>query len=325
MQKSAFLNFRAINLRSGWISGWFQLLLGTALVVLLIKPNEAQELEPRRWSHLPTGVSFASAGYVYTTGDINFDPTLQIEQAQFEQKSLALSALHTGALWGKPLRLELTLPSGWSRWKGLLAGEPRSVTRQGLRDASFRLSMNVAGAPVLSGPAFAAWQAEHPVRTTTGIGLQVTAPSGEYLEDKLLNLGGNRWVVRPQLGLLHTRHDWQFELTGSVSFYGNNDDFLVNDKQATKPLFFAQGHVIRTFRPGLWASASWGVTDGGENQINGIDRNDPRRESYWALSLGFPINRQQGIKLAWVGSRTHQDTGFDSRNLLLGWSLMFSP
>ena len=38
----------------------------------------AQELEPRRWSHLPTGKSFIGGGYVYTKGDIYFDPVLQL-------------------------------------------------------------------------------------------------------------------------------------------------------------------------------------------------------------------------------------------------------
>ncbi|MGD8894222.1 MAG: hypothetical protein PVF94_14420, partial [Desulfobacterales bacterium] len=30
----------------------------------------AQELEPRRWSHLPTGTNFVGGGYAYTQADI---------------------------------------------------------------------------------------------------------------------------------------------------------------------------------------------------------------------------------------------------------------
>jgi hypothetical protein len=33
-----------------------------------------QELEPRRWSHLPSGINFIGLGTAYTFGDINFDP-----------------------------------------------------------------------------------------------------------------------------------------------------------------------------------------------------------------------------------------------------------
>jgi len=32
-------------------------------------PCHGQDIEPRRWSHLPIGGNFAGAGYAYTTGD----------------------------------------------------------------------------------------------------------------------------------------------------------------------------------------------------------------------------------------------------------------
>ena len=33
-------------------------------------PCPAQDIEPRRWSHLPIGGNFGGAGYAYTTGEI---------------------------------------------------------------------------------------------------------------------------------------------------------------------------------------------------------------------------------------------------------------
>ncbi|MBK7519074.1 MAG: transporter [Gammaproteobacteria bacterium] len=51
-----------------------------------------------------------------------------------------------------------------------------------------------------------AWRAAHPVGTSAGIALDVQLPLGRYDEDKLINLGQNRYVFRPQLGVLqHTR------------------------------------------------------------------------------------------------------------------------
>jgi len=309
-----------------WSAGFAQALVFIGLLGVLI-PNslQAQEIEPRRWSHLPTGVMFAGVGYRYGTGDITFDPTLEIEEAEFDQQDGVLSSVYSFAWWGKSMRIEALLPYGYSKWQGLLQGAPASTTREGMRDATFRLSMNLTGAPALSGREFGAWQAANPVRTSTGIGLQVSAPTGEYLEERLLNLGNNRWAIRPQAGILHTHNDWQFELTGTLAFYTDNDEFLVTRTQATDPLLFVQAHAIRTFRPGLWASLSWGGTWGQENQIDGIDRNDERGENFYAVSVGLPINRQQGVKLAWIGSRTHKASGFDSDNIVLAWSMMFDP
>ena len=43
-----------------------------------------QELEPRRWSHLPSGINFIGLGTAYTFGDIHFNPVLRIEDAEVD-------------------------------------------------------------------------------------------------------------------------------------------------------------------------------------------------------------------------------------------------
>ena len=54
-------------------------MVSVCMSVLMTQVAVSQELEPRRWSHLPVGANFATAGYVYTDADIFFDPALQIE------------------------------------------------------------------------------------------------------------------------------------------------------------------------------------------------------------------------------------------------------
>ena len=46
-------------------------------------PCRGQDIEPRRWSHLPIGGNFAGAGYAYTTGEIYFDPALRLRDVHF--------------------------------------------------------------------------------------------------------------------------------------------------------------------------------------------------------------------------------------------------
>ena len=55
----------------------------TALPRLAL-PCLAQDIEPRRWSHLPIGANFAGAAYGYSSGDITFNPVLRIEDGQFD-------------------------------------------------------------------------------------------------------------------------------------------------------------------------------------------------------------------------------------------------
>jgi hypothetical protein len=38
----------------------------------------------------------------------------------------------------------------------------------------------------------------------------------------------------------------------------------------------------------------------------------------WALGFGFSVSRHLGLKIAYVGTRTQESTGFDSDTLVVG-------
>jgi hypothetical protein len=203
----------------------------------------------------------------------------------------------------------------------LVNGEYTSVRRHGFRDPLIRLSMNLYGAPPLKGPAFVQYRAENPVNTTVGAALAVTLPLGEYYAERLINLGGNRLVIRPQLGVLHQRGPWQFELTGTVSFFEDNDDFFAQSRLEQDPLWFAQVHAIRAFGRGMWGSVSAGFSYGGESTINDVPKENDERTRYFALSFGMPLSRTQGVKITYVNADTNVLLGTSSDTLLFSWSI----
>ena len=84
-----------------------------------------------------------------------------------------------------------------------------------------------------------------------------------------------------------------------------------------------QGHLIYTFRPGLWASASLAYGGGARSEINGIRKDDRVGKLLYALSVGLPINRRQGVKLAYIGGQTQVDAGDDFHRILLAYSVMW--
>jgi len=282
-----------------------------------------QELEPRRWSHLPSGINFIGLGTAYTFGDINFDPVLLLEDSEVDSVSIAAVYIRTFDWFGKSARLDLTLPYANGHWNGLLNGEPASVRRQGFGDARLRLSVNLAGAPALRGKEFAQYRASNPVTTVVGAAVAITLPTGEYSSDQLINLGANRWIVRPQLGVLHQRHKWQFEVTGSVFLFGDNNNFWQGTVREQDPLWFIQGHIIHTFKPGLWASFSGGYGYGSRSTISGLQKADDSRLRYWKVSLGVPINPRQGLSFAFAVGRTNTRSDADLNRFALGWSMMF--
>ena len=78
------------------------------------------------------------------------------------------------------------------------------------------------------------------------------------MEDKLINLGTNRYTFRPQVGVIHKRGKWTAEITSVVELYTDNDEFFNGSELKNKELYFVHGHLIHDFRPGVWASVSAG-------------------------------------------------------------------
>jgi hypothetical protein len=283
----------------------------------------AQELEPRRWSHLPINVNFAGAGYAFTVADIYFDPLLQLQDVELDLHTVAAKYIRTAELFGRAVRADFTVPYQQAEWNGLVQGVSTNTSRSGFADPVVRLSLNLVGGPPLDGMEFAKYRAAHPVETIVGVGLAVQLPLGEYYEDKLLNLGENRFTIRPELGVLHTHRKWSFEVTGTVGFFTDNDEFWNGNEREQDPLYGLQGHVVYTFRPGLWLGASTGYRYGGRSQINGVAKDDRKSELAWALSVGYPINKSMGLKLLYLNTQTLEDTGLDSDSIAVAFSVLW--
>ena len=281
---------------------------------------EAQDLEPRRWTHMPTGVNVAGLAVGYSFGEVYFNPVLDLQDVDTDIVGGGLLYLRTFGIAGKSARVDMLLPYSSARWEGLLEGEPASTRRRGFGDPRLRLSYLVYGAPAQTLEEF--MKSQHS-DTVVGVAVSVKFPWGQYYEDRLLNIGSNQWRIRPQVGVTHTRNKWTFELTGSLFWYSDNDDFFGGMKLENDILWAGQGHIIYTFRPGLWASLSTAYGDGADYIVDG-EYKDLKVENWLtALSFGVPINRQQGLKFSWVRTRTQRDTGADIDSLTVAWSMMF--
>ena len=282
----------------------------------------SQDIEPRRWTPLPVGTNVVGVGYINSDGEISFDPVLQIEDATYKSKETIFSFLHAFGFLGKSARFDLRLPHKSTRWKGLLNGVPASTGRTGLGDPIVRLSVNFFGAPALGPRELQKFRATRPINTVAGAAVAITLPLGDYEKDKLLNLGQNRFSIRPQLGIVHTRGPWSYELTGSVFFYTDNNELLGTTRKQD-PLLTAQSHITYTSPRGWWTSIGAAYDEGGESRIDGVRKDDRRREFLYGISAGLSVNRHSSLKFAYVGSRTREDLGADTDNLALALLVLF--
>ncbi len=281
----------------------------------------AQDIEPRRWTHMPVGTDIVGAGYIYTVGDLRFDPASRIQDAKVEQHSVLLSYNHYLDLFGQTARLDVLVPYQLGSWEGLLDGAPAATSRDGFGDPRLRFSVNLAGAPALQGREYLDHVNQRVSHTTVGAAVAVRLPLGEYYADRLINLGQNRYSIEPQLGVLHTAGAWSYELTGSAFFYTDNDEFFGNTQLEQDPLYYAQAHVVRSFESGLWVSMGAAYGWGGESSIDDNQLDDARSNLQYGVSCGLPIGAGQSLRVAYIRGDTFADVGTDSHSLLLTWAL----
>jgi hypothetical protein len=282
----------------------------------------AQDIEPRRWTPLPIGTTVVGIGYGHTAGDISVDPLLNIEEGEVEARSRVLSVVHGFSAFGKTARVDVRLPWRQTRWKGLLDGVQRAVARRGPGDPRVRLSVNLLGPPAMDAKSLRAYQAAHRAYTIAGAALAVTLPLGEYQRDKLLNLGENRFTFRPQVGVVHRHGPWSVELTGSAFLFTDNTEFRGRTR-SQEPLFGLQGHLVYTGKRGWWLSTGAAHAWGGESSVDGIRKDDAKRDLLFGVSTGLPLTRRLSAKIGYVGSRKGTDIGSDTDSIAAGFSFRF--
>ena len=102
--------------------------------------------------------------------------------------------------------------------------------------------------------------------------------------------------------------------------YTLNDDFYNGNELEQDPWFTLQGHLIYSFRPGVWVGLSVGYGYGAAATINGVEKDDRKRDVVCALGYGFKLSPRLGAKIGYLGTRTKASTGLDSDSLVIALS-----
>jgi hypothetical protein len=254
---------------------------------------------------------------VATRADVLFDPVLQLEDVKLEMDSFALNYIRSFKLAGRSARIDVGGAYQKGRWEGLLEGAPASTKRSGWADPVVRFAVTLKGAPPLRGKEFVEYRGRTRKETIVGTAVAVHVPLGDYTKNKLINLGTNRFTIRPQLGVVHTRGKWSFEITGSIWFFTDNNDFWQDARLEQDPLAALQGHVVYEFRPGLSVAAGYAYGVGAEMSIDGTEKSSRQGNAVWAVSARYPFTRRFGMALTYLGWRTRVTLGQDADSLAL--------
>ena len=276
----------------------------------------AQQLEPRAYSPAPVGTNFLGLALHDLSGGVFTDAALPLEDVSAHLNSATPYWGRTFSLAGRSASLTIMAPYAWGTAEGLVFEEQREVRRSGFADPMLRVAVNLLGGPAMTPREFAT----RTRKTTLGLSLLATVPVGEYDPSKLINLGTNRWAVKPELGLSLPAGRWDLELYGGVWLFGDNDDFFGGQHREQEPLPTAQAHVVYTFRPALWLAGDFTYYWGGSTTLDGVPGNDRQDNTRGGLTLAIPIVGRQSLKMTWArGVSTRIGSSFETFGVAWQW------
>lgn len=249
-------------------TGWWLLFCGNVF---------AQPLVPRAYWPAPVGTNVASLSYQRSVGDVLVDPSLPLTGVESENNFLALGYQRFFNFQGRTATVQARMPYADGSTEGLVDNEFRQRKTSGVGDAQLRMSVNLLGAPAMDVDGFQALRKDP--KTIIGASIMVQAPTGTYDSDRLINIGTNRWVVKPALGMIvPLRPTWLFEMELGAWFFDDNDNFL-GETREQDPIVSAEFHLIKRIRPGFWASLDANYYTGGETRVGDDYGDDLQRNS----------------------------------------------
>jgi hypothetical protein len=281
----------------------------------------AQHLVPGAYTPAPVGVNVVSIVANFNVGDVSFDPALSIENGRATVGAAVVAYNRTLTLAGRFASIGLVAPYVVGHVEGILLGQLQETSRSGPGDLSTRVAINLVGAPAMTREQFAAY------RPTTVLGVSVAGgvPVGQYDPGRVINIGTNRWSIRPEAGFSRTRGRWTFEGNAGAAFFTDNTNFRHGGTYQQAPIVSMQGHLIYAVRPGFWVAGDGNFWSGGRVTTNGVVATARQQNSRLGATLAVPIRRQQ-LRIAYsLGAYTTIGGDFSSLGVSYSYAWMGRP
>jgi hypothetical protein len=287
------------------------------ILALFLMPMSAsaQELEPGAYWPIPTGLNIVTLINSFNWGDVAFEPAAPIDEASATIDTVALAFTRAFNLGGRSANLGVVLPLIGGHIEGRYLDEPAEVSRFGLGDPRVRVAMNLYGAPAMTPKAFASYVQ----RTIVGVSLTVAPPLGHYDPARLINLGTNRWSLKPEVGVSRAFGQWVVEAMAGVWIFTDNPDFLGGRTRAQDPISAAQLHVTYRFKRTMWLAGDANYFTGGRTTIGGQQNLDLQRNSRIGATFSSALGRGHAIRMS-VSRGAYTTIGADFISVGVGYN-----
>jgi len=263
----------------------------------------AQDLTPRAYVITPVRSNAVTASYVFNDGELLLG-TVPITDATGRLNVPALSLYHSFGFFGRSANVVATLAYGVGTFKGTLVDTQIEAYRSGLLDSVYRFSVNLLGGPAMEMSEIRKWRQKH----LLGASLKIVAPTGQYDPTKLINLGGNRWAFKPELGYSGRYGNFILDGYAAVWFFTRNPEYFERNQyfpgtrsQTQEPVFALETHLSYDVRPRFWVSLDGNFWRGGRTSLNGVQNPATlQQNSRIGVTASLPLTRRQALKVGYA-------------------------
>jgi len=299
---------------------YFYSALIVSFLLLVVENSQAQDLDPRAYARVPVDMTLLVTGFGYSYGGVLTDPAIPLKDLEAKLESPSIGVGRTFGLFGKTAQVNAALPYAWAQLSGVVGGIPQSINRSGFSDMRLRFSLLLLGAPAASPGELA--KAER--QTVLGTSLTIITPTGQYLPERLINLGTSRWSFKPEIALSQpVGRRWLIDVYSGLWFFTKNDSFYPgNSIRTQKPMGSFQAHISYNIQARMWIAFDMTYYTGGRSSVDGSESNDRQSNSRIGGTMVLPVGKVHSVKIAYSTGAIIR-FGADFTTFSVGWQTSF--
>jgi len=271
----------------------------------------AQFTDPRNYQNTPVGINQLELGYAYVHSDTSIDESFIVSGATLNLNQGLIDYTRYFALLHRLAWAEATIPI--ANLSGSIAGTNITGSTTGTGDSAYSVALLLKGGPALTPKQFA--NAE--TTTSVGLSLSITAPTGQYDPNKLLNLGSDRWSFKPEIGLstpFGPDQRWVFDAYANTYLYTNNNSYRGVEVLRQRALLGLEAHISYTFNNTIWASLDTRYSFLGATNVSGANQNNSQQNFVVGSELVVAPTARNSFTFEFAKAAIHKNgpslTGF---------------
>lgn len=267
-------------------------------------PSYAQFTDPRAYENTPTATNQFELGYGCVRGNASIDTSLIVTGAQFNLHQATIGYTRFFGWFHRLMWVEAAVPV--ARLSGSIAGTNIQGSANGAGDSSYGLAMLLIGGTALSVAEFDHYEPS----TTVGVSLSVTAPTGSYRSNRILNLGAERWSFKPEIALSHPfgpQDKWQFDGYANVYFFTDNTSYRGREILRQEALPGFEGHISYSFNGNVWASFDARYSLRGPTLVNGVSQDNAQQNFILGTQVNIALNPRNSLIVEFGKALVHRN------------------